>query len=183
VLLVGAILCLVPGDARGRRIMLLVPAPLLPFLPLGGVDLAGTLYGHLGAISLPGLVLLYAYASRRLGGPDLLTPVQRDNWQRSLLLLGLLLYPMALGLGAFDPYALGFKGPWLPLAVSATAVLLWFGADRVAALVILAALWCWQLEVGESNNLYDYLIDVWTLIAAFLIQAGKGVHRLAARRA
>jgi hypothetical protein len=90
---------------------------------------------------------------------------------------------MALGLGGFDPYALGFKGPWLPLAVAFLAVLLWFRGDRVAALVILAALWCWQLEAGESNNLYDYLIDAWTMITALLIQTGKGIRRLAPARA
>jgi hypothetical protein len=162
--------------------MVAISALLLPFLPLDGVSLAGILYGHLGAISLPGLVLLYAFASRRLGGPVLLNTKRRDNWQRILILLGFLLYPMALGLGGFDPYALGFKGPWLPLAVSILAVLLWFGGDRLAALVILAALWCWQFEVGESNNLYDYLIDAWTLIAALLIQFGKGVRRLAPAR-
>jgi len=90
---------------------------------------------------------------------------------------------MALGWGAFDPYALGFNGLWLPLAVSAVAVLLWFGPDRVAALVILAALWCWQLGVGESNNLYDYLIDAWTLIAVLSIQSAQAIRRLVARRA
>ncbi len=170
-LLLAAALCLLPiQSGRGRTMGAIATGLLLPLLPLDGVDLAGMLYGHVGALSLTGLALLAVFSVRRFGGPDLLPPAQRSGWQRGLILLALPLYLMALGYGAFDPYGMGFKGPLLPLALGVTALLLWFTGKRPSSLLLLAVLWCWLLGLGESDNLWDYLLDLWTVLAALLIQ-------------
>ena len=173
-LLLTSALCLLPVQAgRGRTLGAVSAGLLLPLLPLDSVHLAGLLYGHSGALSLPGLALLAAFSVRRLGGPDLLPPTQRRGWRLGLVLLALALYPMALGLGTLDSYAMGYGDPALPIAVAVMAALLWFRGIRTSALLLLAVLWCWLLGLGESHNLWDYLLDVWTMLAALLIQSRK----------
>ena len=81
-----------------------------------------------------------------------------------------LFYAMALGLGDFDPYRLGYQ-PILLLALLAVPALLLWSRGR--------ALWLWLLAVDllafaagllESTNFWDYLIDP-LLAAACVILA------------
>jgi len=78
---------------------------------------------------------------------------------------GLALYPMALGLGSFDPYEWGW--PFSPLFIvvgALTAWLVWKG-NRFAVLLLLAAL-AFQLRLLESTNYWDYLLDpVYSLVS------------------
>ncbi len=169
-LLLSAGLSLLLGaTGRGRTAAVIAAGALFPLLPIDGVDLAGRLYAHSGALSLTGLVLLAVFVTRRLGGPELLPLNQRRGWRFGIVVLGLLLYPMSLGLGEFDPYGLGFAGLPLPALLAATAVLLWFTGRRPGAMLLLAVLWCWLLGLGESDNLWDYLLDLWTFLAALFI--------------
>jgi len=178
-LLLALLFSLLPlQGAATRRVLIPLAALALPLWPLGTIDAAGFLYGYLGALSLPGLALLGALLLRRLGGTELLTARERHWWRAALLFGALLLYPMALGLGPFDPYGLGFSGPLLPSCLAALAILAWFTALRSGALVLLAALWAWQLRLGESANLWDYLLDPWTALALL----GVEIRRLLSRR-
>ncbi len=171
-LLLSALLCLAPlPPGRGRAVGIAAAALLIPLLTLGGIDLAGRLYAHSGALSLPGMTLLAAFVTHRLGGPTLLPPAEREGWLRALPLLALLLYPPSLGLGGFDPYGLGFADPGLPVILVFAALLLWFSGRRASALLLSAILWGWLLGLGESDNLWDYLLDAWTALAALAIQA------------
>lgn len=78
---------------------------------------------------------------------------------------GLALYPMALGLGAFDPYEWGW--PFSPLFIALallTAWLIWRG-NRFGILLLLAAA-AFQLRLLESTNYWDYLLDpVYSLVS------------------
>jgi hypothetical protein len=78
---------------------------------------------------------------------------------------GLALYPMALGVGGFDPYEWGW--PFSPLFVAVgvlTAWLMW-QQNRFAFLLLLAA-FVFQLRLLESTNYWDYLLDpVYSLVA------------------
>ena len=87
--------------------------------------------------------------------------------------LGLVLYPAALGLGWFDPYALGF-GAWLPAAFLACGAVCWpFAGTRLIALWVMAALIAHGYGLGESDNLWDYLLDPAAVaIAMFRVIAG-----------
>lgn len=78
---------------------------------------------------------------------------------------GLALYPMALGLGSFDPYEWGW--PISPLFVVIgvlTAWLIWRG-NRFGRVLLLAAA-AFQLRLLESSNYWDYLLDpIYSLVA------------------
>ncbi len=166
-LLLLSLFCLLPGSITPIQLARLgIPAiALAMFLP---IDLAASIFAHMGLISLSGLALLLDAVLRRMTGIELFVGAQRSLLWTGCALLALLLYPMALGLGGFDPYTLGFSHGPLALLLGLAAALAW-GLDRQAiALLLLAALWAWQLEWGESTNLWDYVLDAWTGLAALL---------------
>lgn len=74
------------------------------------------------------------------------------------LVAGLVLYPMALGLGRFDPYELGWNFSLLFLITLAITIVLLFKRNRSGIVLILCILG-YNLQVLESTNLWDYLID------------------------
>ena len=61
---------------------------------------------------------------------------------------------------------MGQAGPVLPLLAATAAGLAWWRGRRGTALVLLAALWCWLPALGESENLWDYLLDGWLWLYA-----------------
>ena len=73
---------------------------------------------------------------------------------------------MALGLGSFDPYRLGFEPSGLLLALFFVAVLAWLRQFYVVLLAILMAVSSHTLALMESSNLWDYLFDPWLVVAS-----------------
>ncbi|MDR0715986.1 MAG: hypothetical protein LBF50_01045 [Azoarcus sp.] len=90
---------------------------------------------------------------------------------RLIIVVALLFYPAALGLGPLDPYAWGYSEALpLPLAVGALALAAWLGGWRMSALTLTAALAAWRAHVLDSSNLWDYLLD--PVLAAMLLVSG-----------
>jgi hypothetical protein len=97
----------------------------------------------------------------------------------ALSLFGIAFYVLALSLGDFDPYRLGYPA-WSAVALAATlatAALLAWGRGE--------PLWLWLLAVDlavfaaglpESGNLWDVLFDP-LLVAAALVVAVRGPRR------
>ena len=148
-------LCLLQQGLR-RTPALRIGAPLLlfaaAFLPLGDLDVNAYLYAYTGALSLSTLALIAALAGRRLWSRELLPQPDRHILLIGAAVAGLLLYPMALGLGPYDPYSLGFSGPALPLLLAAVAAAAWWRGLHATALVLLAVLWDWLLGLGEDRK-------------------------------
>ena len=147
--------------------------------PWQGAPLAIHIRGMVGDLSMASMVLLLPVVT--LTGPR--------NWQGTLdalmksklpllifiALLALLFYPMALGVGKFDPYQLGYGSLPLIVALSVVAAAaLWMRWHLIAVVVILAVL-TWSVGWYESANLWDYLIDPVAAIYAF----GALVKRIA----
>lgn len=149
-------------DVR-RRLLFAAGVLVAVLLPVsGGLSAAGWLRGMVGDLSLTSVLLLAGalYPSLR--------PVQGELWNRRerlvllcfIAALALLLYPFALGLGALDPYRAGYG----TLGAVAMLGLLAFWLMRrglvLLPLAIAVALLGWSLGVLESDNLWDYLLDV-----------------------
>lgn len=94
------------------------------------------------------------------------TSLEKISVLAAILLAALLLYPMALGWGDWDPYRLGWGniGMWGTLLV--LAVVCWVGGLRWLPVLIASALLCWSVGLMESGNLWDYLLDPWLVLAA-----------------
>ena len=163
-LLLLAAACLLPARLRlWRGFRVVAPSLLIPaaFLPLGGSDLTGHVYAYTGALSLPSLTLIAGFLANRIGWTGPVPDRERRMILTGAAIAAMILYPMALGLSLFDPYSMGYSGLVLPLMVASGATLAWWGGRRSTAMILAAVLWSWLLELGESQNLWDYLLDAW----------------------
>ena len=132
---------------------------VVALLPIGALPLAGLLRGVVGDLSLTTLVLLLSSLHRHVRGGEPIDARSTFALQLLAAIGGLVLYPMALGLGAWDPYRLGYGDTWFLaalLAVALTALLL--DLPLVTFGIALGVL-AWTLEAYESRNLWDYLLD------------------------
>ena len=139
---------------------ILMVMALLPVMQ--GLSLAGYLRGYLGDLSVTTLLLLTIVL---LGKGKSLT----SQWHNLLVLIALtalIFYPLALGLGLFDPYRLGFGH--IGFMVSLLLLSLWCVYQQKNLIVwsICLALFAWTVGWSESNNIWDYLIDPWLSIYA-----------------
>lgn len=90
---------------------------------------------------------------------------QTVNW--IFIPLGLLLYPMALGLTTFDSYSLGYNQGFLIALVVLLAATFLYKQKLVMTLTFSSVLLAYSVNIMESTNLWDYLID--PLLFLFLI--------------
>ena len=137
-------------------------------IPLGGMPLARWLAGVVDHWSVPSIALLTSAFIQRLFGIELL---QRQDRQAAWLfgaLAGLLLYPLALGWGPFDPYSLGWHFGPLFVSVAVLASVLILRKNRFGVVLVLAIA-AWHLRAVESGNYWDCLIDPFY----FLVSAGS----------
>lgn len=121
-------------------------------LPLE-LPLAAYVRGFTGEISITSMLLLWtAYFSPK----EINVPAFMKGW---IALVAIVFYPLALGVGMLDPYALGYGSIALLAGVIITALLAWFaGSNRIAITLALAIL-AWAAGWHESTNLWDYILD------------------------
>lgn len=142
----------------GRFAIMTVLAIAIVVIPVGGIPLGRWLTGLCANFSLPLLALIADAIARKTFKVELLGKNGMNAALAFGALAGAVLYPMALGLGAFDPYSLGWSFSALFVISGAlTAVLLWLG-NRFG-LVLLCAVAAYHLGLLESDNYWDYLVD------------------------
>jgi hypothetical protein len=92
--------------------------------------------------------------------------------------LGLILYPGAIGLLPWDPYRLGFHGAELPIGLMVIAVIAAATNSIIVPLWITASAAAWQLGLFLSANLWDYVIDpvVWLASLTLLATVALRTH-------
>lgn len=164
------------GRAVGLRRSWLAPtaavSAVAAFAPIGALPLAGHLRGVVGDLSLITLVLLLIGLYRHVRGEGHVDARSSIALKSLAVVGGLFLYPMSLGLGAWDPYRLGYGDPWFLAVLLAVALAsLFLDCSFVTACVALGVL-AWSVGVHESRNLWDYLLDpllfAWALSTVFL---------------
>lgn len=145
---------------------------VVALIPFNGLPLAAYVRGATGDLSITTLVLLWCAL---LGPLSNTHPGCASDPRHRLALLALIalaavaLYPMALGLGAFDPYRLGF-GNWLFVAaLLLVALAAWLRKNHLVALCISLAALAWATGYYESGNLWDYLLDPFVSIYALSV--------------
>jgi hypothetical protein len=166
--LFGVTLLLVrAGSALGagrRGVGFAALALALALVPLGGLPLVGYVRGITGDLSVTTLVLLTLGLLGRFVTD--VEPHERHALSVLVVLGALFLYPMALGLGSFDPYRLGFEPSGLLAALFVVAVVAWFRQFYVLLVAVLVAVSSHALALMESPNLWDYLFDPWLVVAS-----------------
>jgi hypothetical protein len=147
----------------------LLPAAVLAllFLPLEGIPVAGYLRGVVGDLSVTTFLLLGSFVLSFVSGQKLHDRRELSALAAFVLTGAAFLYPMALGLTSFDPYALGYSARVRPLllGLAPVAFVAWLRGRLLLLLSILISLAAFRFELLESRNLWDYLLDPWLTVA------------------
>lgn len=167
--------------AVGRQAVLrllagLAFAFLFFLIPAGPVKLVGHLKGLQFEPSLGTMVIFVGLVCIRLDQSivNIGTVAFRNLKQElnglmaAILLMSCAVYPMALGAGNFDPYALGYQSWTLAAAAFFAWFLVWFEKFELVALWFVLAVFACMFELGESDNLFDYFLDPIALTAALV---------------
>ena len=163
--------------AKPRLAMLLGAIFIYALLPINGLSLAAYLRGGIGDVSIITLLLLWS----ALAKPWLSYAIP-DNKNRFALfsliaIVALALYPMALGIGAYDPYRLGYSDAPFVTGVLLIALVAWYWKIYWVTLCIACATLAWAMGWYESNNLWDYLLDPFVASYA-LVVVSQGIEGL-----
>ena len=164
-LIFGALVVLLPlGKMRARAALAATAMAML-------VGIAPAMHGFFGT---PSLTLL-ALATLQLA--DKPAPLG-ERAASGLLAFALFFYATALGLGAFDPYDLGYQ-PWALLALLApVGIALWWKRQDVWLLIL--ALDLAAYAGGLFANLWDALFDPLLVLLALIVASRPVVMRLIA---
>jgi len=126
-------------------------------LPLGALPLAAYVRGVVGDPSIGTLLLIGASLLPGLSPPP--GKVQRLSSLLVVLAAAVLLYPLALGAGALDPYRWGLGSPWFVAAVLTLGLLAHCWRWPLLPVAVAISVLAWSAGCYESRNLWDYLLD------------------------
>jgi hypothetical protein len=175
----AASLLLLPGIARINKshlTILLGALFVLMLIPLNGMSLAAYVRGVTGDLSITTMVLLWCAMLRPWFGCVAVETKHRFALLILIALAALVLYPMAMGVGAYDPYRLGYGNPQFITTLLLLALAAWFWKSTLIALCVAFAILAWAVSWYESDNLWDYLLDPFVAIyalCAIVIHAAK----------
>lgn len=162
----------------GARAAVMLAAGVALSVPIGELPLAAYVRSATGDLSVSTLVLAGAACIAQLTGRPLIG--QRDMRALCWLLAvaAVFLYPLALGLTPFDPYALGYASVGLVTALLLVTLAAWGARLDLIVLVVIAAALAYLGGAYESRNLWDYLIDPLVSVYALVrVLAGLRVRR------
>ena len=162
--------------AKNSRQHLSIVAVLLVtglFLPLNGLSFAQWLRSVTGDLSVLTLIIFANILAQRLFEHRLLEPATRSRLLKAIALAGAVFYPLALGVSAFDPYRLGYSPLFLSALLCLVSIIAWLRSERGIAVILLLPLIAFNLNLFESANLWDYLLDPILLVYA-LVQIVAG---------
>lgn len=165
----AASLLLLPWIARStksHRAILLGAVWVLSLIPFGALPFAAYLRGVTGDLSITTQALLWCALLRPWCGCVTVDAKHRLVLLILIALAALALYPMALGVGAYDTYRLGYGNTQFVAALLLLALAAWFRKSTLIALCIAFATLAWAAGWYESNNLWDYLLDPFVAIYA-----------------
>jgi hypothetical protein len=177
----GAAMLLLPGVknlSKFRLALLLGAVFVLMLIPFGAIPPAAYLRGMTGDLSITTLILLWCAMLR----PWFACVAVESSRRIALLVLiaffALVLYPMALGVGAYDPYRLGYGSPFFVALLLLLALVAWLRKYSLIALCIASATLAWAIGWYESDNLWDYLLDPFLAVYAMAAAISCGMRAM-----
>lgn len=175
VLLLAVLLTLMSGslvkDMRLHRVSVAVLLLVGMFVPVYGLTFAQWLRSVVGDLSVFTLLIFANILARRLLNQNLLPLVARNKLLPGIAVVGLVFYPLALGVGEFDPYRLGYAPVLMTALLCLASILAWLNACRGLAVILPLPLIAFNLQLLESTNLWDYLLDP-VLFTYAVVQGG-----------
>lgn len=147
---------------KQTAVVILLLVFVISFIPVSGYSINLYLRGLLNDLSISSLVLMGYYIISMEDAPSQTRPIFN-----LIAISGLFFYPMALGFGSIDPYSWGYlnnsHATIIPLIfILLLALLVFFSFYKKQTLMLLCvtlSLLAYQLQLLESRNLWDYLLD------------------------
>lgn len=170
-------------DLRGWRptLILVLISAFITVTPVGGLPLARWMMSFNANFSISLTAILFYKITESSFGVKLLDKnALLTCWVFSLT-AGLILYPMALGLSRFDPYQAGWGFSWLFVVVCGVTILMLIMKNRFAV-VLIAAIFAYNLRLLESTNLWDYLVDPFMVLVSCIVLSSRFLRKLSKRR-
>lgn len=140
---------------------------LVVILPIGDLSVGRWLFSLFPNPSIPLIALLLSFVLKNVFQFNILDMSAMQTCRFFSLFSGVILYPMALGIGTFDPYCAGWHFSWLFVILLCVTLLLLFFKNRFSV-VLLATILAYDLQLLESGNLWDYLVDPILVLAAIV---------------
>ena len=143
-----------------RRLGVLAGLTVLGALPfVNGMSLAGYLRGVTDDLAYTSMVWLFAGALMRLGYISVWPHSQLSQLWICFAVMGVILFPAAMGIGMIDTYGWGFSPRPMLVAVGGLTILMIMLRNAPGALFLLAATAAFVLDIKPSDNYWDYLLD------------------------
>lgn len=167
-LIFGALAVLIPlGELRTRVALAATTLSLL-------VGIAPGMHALFGTPSLTLVALAVLQLADKTPSPFTHRPAL------GLLVFALPFYAASLGLGAFDPYALGYQPTLLLTALLPLGLFLWW--KRQDSWLAILAVDLAGYASGVFANLWDVLLDPLLVLLAFIVVLRQQVIRIIASR-
>jgi len=154
---------------------------LIVVIPLGGMPLARWLISINANFSIPLTVLIFSKVWENALHIRLLDSKALLSSYIFGLMASLGLYPMALGLGRFDPYSFGWSFSWLFVLLMVITFVLLFTKNRFG-IVLGVCILCYDLQVLESTNLWDYLVDPFFTLTSSVVLCCWVIEKIYGRK-
>lgn len=129
------------------------------FTPIKGLAMAGYLRGIISDLSITTVIISVLSLVNLLAGKTLISEQEYKPLYYSIPIFALFFYPTSLGLTYFDPYAFGYQPGYLLIGLLGVALGLWWKKYYILLMILLIDLWAFNLEILDSDNLWDYLVD------------------------
>ena len=178
-LAIAASLLLVPPIRRLKRIyigLLMSVTAILVAVPIGALPLAAYLRSGFGDLSITTNVLLAVAIFSHLSGRRPVDGKQKLVMNVLIAATALVFYPLALGVGPFDPYRPGYGSLWFLSGLLLLALGAWAVRFHLISICIALAVTAHAMAWHESTNLWDYLLDPLVSIYAFVAVLAGGLR-------
>lgn len=147
------------------KVILLFILGSLFFWPLGlslELPLAAYVRGMVGDLSIVTTLLLWSAVLIN-------TKPVPTTFKTFIVIIAIIFYPLALGLGMTDPYAWGYASIPFLIAVLLLALVCGLANWSRGVWIIAIAIIAWAAHWHESANLWDYVLD--PLLAIWAVSA------------
>jgi len=141
------------------RLATLFVAYALSLIPIQNTLIAEYIQGYFGNLSIPCIVLILLHSLSKLSSQPIFQPEEKRIAFLLITSAGCFLYPFTMGITLFDPYAFGYRPIGLGAVLCATALFAWWLEKYLIMTTILLCITIFMLHIGDSRNLWDYLID------------------------
>lgn len=143
----------------GLRWFAVIIIAVMGWVPVNDLALAAYLRAYIGDLSITSCVLLTAALFETLGFQKFVHVRSKQSLAACVVATACIFYPMALGATYIDPYQWGYQPYYMLPALLSITLASWFSQRHLLSLCISLAVLAYALKLGESDNLWDYLID------------------------